>query len=156
MLTRHEQLVETVLPTGSLVVRLEQQQQQRQFNFFYLNASTLVNTDTVRSAGGEKTLRSSRLPPPKYMLSKTLNERAHQPCANQQKRKQRAEHCFNLTQSYLYIPNNEQPVENHCGWVHFQSKEQVLLVAYVAGCSLSVKELCQTAFWDTTDKIWDP
>jgi len=41
--------------------------------FFYLNASTLNNTDTVRPGGGEKTLRSSRLPPPKYMLSKTLN-----------------------------------------------------------------------------------
>jgi len=35
--------------------------------FFYLNASTLNSTDTVRSGGGEKTLRSSRLPPPKYM-----------------------------------------------------------------------------------------
>ena len=38
--------------------------------FFYLNASTLNNTDTVRPGGGEKTLRSSRLPPPKYMLSR--------------------------------------------------------------------------------------
>jgi len=45
--------------------------------FFYLNASTLVNTDTVRPGGGEKTLRSSHLPPPNHMLSKTLNERAH-------------------------------------------------------------------------------
>jgi len=34
------------------------------FIFFYLNASTLNNTDTVRPGGGEKTLRSSRLPPP--------------------------------------------------------------------------------------------
>ena len=33
--------------------------------FFDLDASTLVNTDTVRPGGGEKTLRSSRLPPPK-------------------------------------------------------------------------------------------
>ena len=40
------------------------QQQQQQFYFFYLNASTLNNTDTVRPGGGEKTLRSSRLPPP--------------------------------------------------------------------------------------------
>jgi len=31
--------------------------------FSYLNASTLNNTDTVRPGGGEKTLRSSRLPP---------------------------------------------------------------------------------------------
>jgi len=50
---------------------------QQQCYFFDLNASTLVNTDTVRPGGGKKTLRSSRLPPPKYMLSKTLNERAH-------------------------------------------------------------------------------
>jgi len=34
-------------------------------NFFYVNASTLVNTDTVRPGGGEKTLWSSRLPPPR-------------------------------------------------------------------------------------------
>ena len=54
-----------------------QQQQQQQFYFFNLNASTFNNTDTVRPGGGEKTLRSSRLPPPKYMLSKTLNECAH-------------------------------------------------------------------------------
>ena len=33
--------------------------------FFYLNASTLVNTDTVRPGGDEKTLRSSRLSPPR-------------------------------------------------------------------------------------------
>jgi len=32
-------------------------------NFFYLSASTLVNTDTVRPGGGEKTFRSSRLLP---------------------------------------------------------------------------------------------
>jgi len=42
------------------------QQQQQQFYFFYLNASTLNNTDTVRPGGGEKTLRSSRLPPPNH------------------------------------------------------------------------------------------
>jgi len=54
-----------------------QQQQQQQFYFFNLNASTFNNTDTVRPGCGEKTLRSSRLPPPKYMLSKTLNECAH-------------------------------------------------------------------------------
>jgi len=52
-------------------------QKQQQFYFFYLNASTLVNTDTVWPGGGEKTLRSSRLPPPNHMLSKTRNERAH-------------------------------------------------------------------------------
>jgi len=40
---------------------------QQQFHFFYLNASTLNNTDTVRPGGGEKTLRSSRLPPPKKL-----------------------------------------------------------------------------------------
>ena len=74
------------------------------FIFFYLNASTLNNTDTVRPGGGEKTLRSSRLPPPKYMLSKTLNlnERAQRPWANQQKRKQRAEHCFNLNHTCTF------------------------------------------------------
>ena len=33
-------------------------------NFFYANASALVNTDTERPGGGEKTLRSSCLPPP--------------------------------------------------------------------------------------------
>ena len=70
--------------------------------FFYLSASTLNNTDTVRPGGGEKTLRSSRLPPPKYMLSKTLNERAQRPWANQQKRKQRAEHCFNLSHTCTF------------------------------------------------------
>ena len=70
--------------------------------FFYLNASTLNNTDTVRPGGGEKTLRSSRLPPPKYMLSKTLNELAQRPWANQQKRKQRAEHCFNLNHTCTF------------------------------------------------------
>jgi len=32
--------------------------------FFGLNTSALVNTDTVRPGGGEKTLRSSHLPPP--------------------------------------------------------------------------------------------
>ena len=42
-----------------------------------LNASIFVNADTVRSGGGEKALRSSRLPPPNHLLSKTLNERAH-------------------------------------------------------------------------------
>ena len=45
------------------------------FIFFHLNASTLNNTGTVRSGGGEKTLRSSRLPPPKYqgsMMTKSL------------------------------------------------------------------------------------
>ena len=70
--------------------------------FFYLNASTLNNIDTVRPGGGEKTLRSSRLPPPKYMLSKTLNERAQRPWANQQKQKQRAEHCFNLNHTCTF------------------------------------------------------
>jgi len=45
--------------------------------FFGLNGSTLVKTETVRPGGGEKTLRSSRLPPPNHLLSKTLNERAH-------------------------------------------------------------------------------
>jgi len=33
--------------------------------FYYLNASTLVNADTVRPGGGEKALRASRLPPPR-------------------------------------------------------------------------------------------
>jgi len=70
-------LPDTALQQQKLYVRFMKQQQQQQFYFFYLNASTLVNTDTVRLGGGEKTLRSSRLPPPKYMLSKTLNERAH-------------------------------------------------------------------------------
>ena len=37
-----------------------------------VNASTLVNTDTVRPGGGEKTLRPSRLPPPNHLLSNTL------------------------------------------------------------------------------------
>jgi len=45
--------------------------------FFGLNASTLVNTDEVRSGGGEKTLRSSRLPPPITCQRPWLNERAH-------------------------------------------------------------------------------
>jgi len=43
-----------------------EQQQQQKFYFFYINASTIVNTDTVRPGGGEKTLRSSRLPPPRW------------------------------------------------------------------------------------------
>jgi len=45
--------------------------------FFGLNASKLVNTDTVRPEGGEKTLQSSRLPPPNLMLSNTQSEHAH-------------------------------------------------------------------------------
>jgi len=56
------------MPTG---------RQQQQFLFFFLNASTLVNRDTVRPGGGEKTLRSSRLPPTNHLLSNTLNEHAH-------------------------------------------------------------------------------
>jgi len=55
----------------------QQQQQQHQFYFFGLNTSTLVNTDTVRPGVGEKTLQSSRLPPPNHLLSKNLNERTH-------------------------------------------------------------------------------
>jgi len=42
--------------------------------FFGLNASTLVNTDTVRPGGGGKTLPPSRLPPPNHLLSNTLNQ----------------------------------------------------------------------------------
>jgi len=41
-----------------------QQQQQQHFYFFGLIANTLVSTDTIRPGGGEKTLRSSCLPPP--------------------------------------------------------------------------------------------
>jgi len=42
-------------------------------SIFGLNASTLVNADTVRPVGGEKTLRSSRLPPPNHLLN-TLSQ----------------------------------------------------------------------------------
>jgi len=42
--------------------------------FVGLNTSTLVNTDIARPGGDEKTLRSSRLPPPNLVLSNTLNE----------------------------------------------------------------------------------
>ena len=94
--------------------------------FFVLNASTLNNTDTVRPGGGKKTLWSSRLPPPNHLLSKTLNERAQQPWATQQKRKQRLEHCFNLTQ-YLYNPNDEQDQEI-MDTIHMQDKFQVNVV----------------------------
>jgi len=45
--------------------------------YFDLNASTLVDTDTVRPGGGEKTLRSSRLPAPNHLLWNTRNEHAH-------------------------------------------------------------------------------
>jgi len=92
--------------------------------FFCLNANALVNADTVRPGGGEKTLRSSHLPPPNHVLPKTLSERAHEPCANQQKRKQRAEHCSNLTHSHLYNPNNEQDNEI-IDTIHMQDKFQV-------------------------------
>jgi len=48
-------------------------EQQQEFYFFGLNASKLVNTDTVRLGDGEKTLRSSRLSTPNH-LSNTLSQ----------------------------------------------------------------------------------
>jgi len=43
--------------------------------FVGLSPRKLVNTDTIRPGGGEKTLRSPRLPPPNR-LSNTLSENA--------------------------------------------------------------------------------
>jgi len=44
------------------------------------NTNTLVNTGKERPGGGEKTPRSSRLPPPTLVLPNTLNE--HMACVH--------------------------------------------------------------------------
>jgi len=44
---------------------------QQQFYLLGLNTSTLVNTDTGRPGGSEKTLQSSHLPSPNHLLSNT-------------------------------------------------------------------------------------
>jgi len=63
----------------------------------------------------------------KRLYTLALNEREHLPCPNRQKRKQRPEHGFNLMQSYLYNPNDEQDQEI---WdtIHMQDKFQVNVV----------------------------
>jgi len=43
-------------------------------NFIFGHASKLLNTDTVRPGGDEKTIRSSHLPPPNRLLSNTLSK----------------------------------------------------------------------------------
>jgi len=43
----------------------------------------------------------------------TLTTRSLQPCAHQQKRKQRTEHNLNLTKSRLYNPKDEQDQLEH-------------------------------------------
>jgi len=91
--------------------------------FFYLNASTLVNTDAVMPEAAKRHFGHPVCHHPNTCCQDPKRTRSLA-CADQQKRKQRAEHCFNLTQSYLYIPNNEQ-VQEIMDTIHMQDTFQV-------------------------------